>query len=457
VTSNLCGMRALFAMGFLAFIGATPALAATAPVIRGTPSPSATVGESYEFRPSATDADGNTLRFGISSKPSWAYFSPSTGRLWGSPTAADTGVHEQIKISTTDGVYWRSLPVFSITVTQPHKANYGHYFATRYSDTPADAAMLCEQAGVSGIVWRRTWNQVEPARGVYDFTSFDQVLRAIAGSRNPRCQLWIFVEFKSFANSPVKNPCPAYLQAGHSGPNADGNRAATCFMWEPVVLEAYLAMVRAAAQRYDAHPRVEGFVLQESALGFNGDYSQDVAHGGTYTAVAWRDALVRIVGQCANAFAQSRCMAFLNFIRNGQQHVRDVATAIAAVPGNRACLSGPDLLPDETELYANDAGIYEVLTRHRGCRANSAQNHSFAVAGCDLDCIFQFATRGTFGDFDQHSPRTSGVCVNSYLFWNNRAGTSRTGLDWTDALTVIAAYPYGRSWTDQCVGGGGRP
>ena len=58
-------------------------------------------------------------------------------------------------------------------------------------------------------------------------------MRAIAGSHNPQCQLWIFVEFKSFNSSPVKNPCPVYLQAKHSALNADGGRAATCFMWEP--------------------------------------------------------------------------------------------------------------------------------------------------------------------------------------------------------------------------------
>ena len=58
--------------------------------------------------------------------------------------------------------------------------------------------MLCGQAGVKGVVWRRTWKEVEPAPGVYDFSTYDEVLRAIAGSHNPQCQLWIFVEFKSF-------------------------------------------------------------------------------------------------------------------------------------------------------------------------------------------------------------------------------------------------------------------
>jgi hypothetical protein len=65
--------------------------------------------------------------------------------------------------------------------------------------------------------------------------------------------------------------------------------------------------------------------------------------------------------------------------------------------------------------------------------------------------------RGTAGDFDQSYPRGSGVCVNSYLFWNHRVSMSRTGQNWTNALPVIAAYPYGPMWLDECAGGGGAP
>jgi hypothetical protein len=341
--------------------------------------------------------------------------------------------------------------------TANRKATYGHYFALRYSDSPAAAAMLCEQPGVSGVVWRRTWFEVEPAPGQYDFRSYDQVLRAIAASRNPQCQVFLFIEYKSFANSPVKNPCPRHLQARHSAPNSAGNGAHTCFMWDPTVTDAYVAMMAAAGARYDSHPRVEGLVTQETALGFNGEFTQDVASGGTYTAAAWRDALIRLVDECGTAFSRSRCIHFLNFIRGGQRYLHDVSAAISAVPDNRACMSGPDLLPDAPSLYEEASSAYQVLARHRGCRANSAQNDSYAVNGCGLECIFQFAVSGTFGTFPTATPRAGGVCVNSYLMWNYRVEPSATGLDWTRALPIIAAYPYGREWYEQCAGGGGPP
>jgi hypothetical protein len=456
-------------VGALAFMAMTSTLQAAAVLkIRGTPATQVAVGKTYAFKPEVTAASGGRLRFIVRNQPRWTSFDTATGALRGTPKAGDVGSYSDVTIRVTDGTYWRTLPPFTIRVgagttnvvvdeTPARKANYGHYFATRYEDTPADVAMLCGQPGVKGVIWRRTWNEVEPSAGVYDFSSYDQVLKAIAGSHNPQCQVWIFIEFKSFNVSQVKNPCPSYLQARYSGLNADGGRAATCFMWEPVVKDAYVRMMKAAAKRYDSHPRVEGFVLQESALGFNGEYSQDVGAGGTYTAAKWRDALVDMVAQCGNAFSHSRCLAFLNFLKGGQQYLNDVSRAISAIPDNRGCMSGPDLLPDVEGLHQGRDAVYQVLARHKGCRSNSAQNNSYGIRNFNMDQVFNFAVRGDFGSFDSSSPRTSGVCVNSYMFWNHRIKVSWTGRTWLDALPVIAAYPYGRNWYEQCAGGGGAP
>ena len=454
-------LPALSLFAFVAALALAPCRADSAnkpPVISGTPAGIARVGVLYTFQPVATDPEGARLKFRISGKPAWAAFNTSTGKLSGTPVATDVGTYRDIRISVSDGRTTSSLAPFTITVAHIKKANYGHYFSTRYLDTPADAAMLCEQPGVRGVVWRRTWGEVEPTAGIYDFTSFDAVLAAMAASANPQCQLWVFVEYKSFSSSPVKNPCPAYLQANYSALNSSGNGAATCFMWEPVVVSAYQSMIRAAAARYDANPRVEGVIFQESALGFSGEYSQDVADGGTYTAEAWRDGLTSMISSCGDAFPRSRCMAYLNFLRGGQAYLYDVSRALAAVPDNRGCFSGPDLLPDEPTLYSgNAAPVYEVLVRHAGCRSNSAQFASFDVSGCDLECIFRFGVSGTFGDFPENDPLSGGVCINSYLFWTHRVAPTASGVDWTDALPVIAAHPYGPDWLDRCAGGGGPP
>jgi hypothetical protein len=335
------------------------------------------------------------------------------------------------------------------------KSNFGHYIAAQPYDPIPEIASLCEHPGVSGVIVRRPWTEVEPSQGVYDWSTFDAVLAAIASSRNPQCQLWLFVEFKTFVRAPVKNPCPVYLQAQHSAPTAPlSNGAYACFIWDPVTSDAFIAMMQAAAARYDANPRVEGFIVQESALGFNDAQSQDAPNRGTYSSAVWRDTLIRFGQECAAAFTRSRCMFFLNFIRGGQERLREVANAHASIPDRHICMSGPDVLPNSSVLYAGADSAYQVLIDYDGCRANSVQDDSYQVPGCALSCIFHFAVSGTFGTFNADAPLTSGLCINSYLFWNHRTRRSSTGLDWTNALPVIAANPHGPSWHGRCAGGG---
>ena len=90
----------------------------TAPVIAGSPPRSVTAGTFYSFTPSASDADGDTLAFSIQNQPDWAGFNSSTGRLSGTPTAADVGTYASIVIGVSDGEASASLGAFSIAVEQ---------------------------------------------------------------------------------------------------------------------------------------------------------------------------------------------------------------------------------------------------------------------------------------------------------------------------------------------------
>lgn len=89
-----------------------------APTISGTPATSVSAGAAYNFRPTATDADGDALTFSIQNPPGWASFETSTGRLFGTPGSANAGSYSNIVISVSDGRNRVSLPAFAITVSQ---------------------------------------------------------------------------------------------------------------------------------------------------------------------------------------------------------------------------------------------------------------------------------------------------------------------------------------------------
>ena len=105
----------------------------SAPVITGTPSASVAAGNAYLFRPSASDADGDTLVFSVQNLPAWASFDSSSGQLAGTPGSTEAGTYSNIVISVSDGNLSSSLPAFAISVNISAVSNT----APQISGTPA--------------------------------------------------------------------------------------------------------------------------------------------------------------------------------------------------------------------------------------------------------------------------------------------------------------------------------
>lgn len=86
-----------------------------APSISGSPTTSMYTNTSYNFRPTARDPEGRTLKFSIVNKPSWAAFSVNSGALMGYPKSPGSWGNIQIRVS--DGVNVTTLPAFTLTAT----------------------------------------------------------------------------------------------------------------------------------------------------------------------------------------------------------------------------------------------------------------------------------------------------------------------------------------------------
>jgi len=86
------------------------------PTISGTPQTTVNAGSAYAFRPTAADADGDTLTFSIANKPAWAAFNTATGQLSGTPASASAGTYSNIVIKVSDGKASVALATFAITV-----------------------------------------------------------------------------------------------------------------------------------------------------------------------------------------------------------------------------------------------------------------------------------------------------------------------------------------------------
>ena len=87
-----------------------------APTISGQPEATVRAGQAYDFRPTASDLDGDPLTFSIENKPGWANFDTATGRLSGTPQAGDAHRYNAIKITVSDGDLESSVGPFAIEV-----------------------------------------------------------------------------------------------------------------------------------------------------------------------------------------------------------------------------------------------------------------------------------------------------------------------------------------------------
>jgi hypothetical protein len=114
----------------------TPPPTNVAPNIAGTPGTTATVGLAYTFAPVGTDANSDTLTYSVTNKPTWLTFTPSTGRLSGTPTTGDVGTTSGIVISVSDGQDSDSLPAFNLQVVAAAPTNR----APTITGTPATTA-----------------------------------------------------------------------------------------------------------------------------------------------------------------------------------------------------------------------------------------------------------------------------------------------------------------------------
>lgn len=87
------------------------------PTISGSAPTAVNANSAYSFVPNASDADGDSLTFSIQNKPSWATFSTTTGKLSGTPGAAEVGTYPNIAIGVSDGKASSAMGSFSISVT----------------------------------------------------------------------------------------------------------------------------------------------------------------------------------------------------------------------------------------------------------------------------------------------------------------------------------------------------
>jgi hypothetical protein len=96
----------------------TPTPTNQAPKITGSAPSKVNVGQQYDFKPTASDPDGDALTFSATGVPGWLVFDPGTGRLAGKPSEADVASYGGIKITVSDGKASATMTIAKLDVVQ---------------------------------------------------------------------------------------------------------------------------------------------------------------------------------------------------------------------------------------------------------------------------------------------------------------------------------------------------
>jgi hypothetical protein len=303
-------------------------------------------------------------------------------------------------------------------VTGNRKYSPGHYAAMlRMGDSHAYMDTVV-QPGITGIMKRYSWRQLEPTAGNYDFSELQADLQW-AQSRGVR--IIAMVEDKTFM---LERPTPDYLNA-YSVRNSGGGY--TTLRWNPYVVARMNLLIQALG-RFDSNPWLEGIATQETALSL----PASVLDANGYTPEKYRDAYISILNTASISLPTSRIFWFMNYFPRNQSYIASIATAMI---GKGVVMGGPDVLPDEPTLLSMTYPFYDQFQGKLplfGQVEDICYRHLHETAGYSTK-YWTPAESFRFARDDLH--------VNYMLWVRIPVSSPSDSYNWYDALPVIAANP----------------
>jgi len=200
----------------------------------------------------------------------------------------------------------------------------GHYMLTYRGSPQSNLDTIRDEPYVIGAVRRYNWAQLETAAGVYDFSPIESDLRYLKSMPTPK-RLVIQINDREYNKLPTPvGVLPNYLleDPRYGGKTSwyteHGSRwygvAPTKMgwvgrMWDPVVMERWIALFRAIGSRFDKEPYLEAVSGQEVTTGFfDGSKPPDFSKEMIATQVK------RFIDEVIPAFPRTNVVIYANHL-----------------------------------------------------------------------------------------------------------------------------------------------
>ena len=217
---------------------------------------------------------------------------------------------------------------------------------------------------VSGVQVVYTWRELEPKKGIYDFSRIENDLRYLDSVHKK-----LFVQLQDRSFQPELFYVPDYIRKekkyhggvamqydfpGEGKPITEGWVAR---VWDPAVRERFQLLIKNLAKKFDG--KIYGINLPETAVDF--DTKKPPLN---FTADRYFNAELENIAAVRNAFHHSYVVQYVNFFPgewNDDHHYMSRLFSYAS--SHQIGLGGPDVVPYRKSQMKNS---YPFFHRYRG-------------------------------------------------------------------------------------------
>ena len=213
------------------------------------------------------------------------------------------------------------------------KWNPGHYMLLYLNHSKQQLEDIRDEPYVQGAQIRYRWAELEPEKGVYDFSEIEADLRRLSAMSTPK-RLVIQVLDRRFHTDDPYEAAPRYIVEDPAYGVSRTKNGYIANLWQDSVTDRLIELYRALAERFDAHPYLEAVANSESAPGFG---ERDPPEGFSRPALARQ--IKRLMDEAQRAFIQTNVILFVNSLAG------EIEGLVGHCISTRGAIGGPDVKP----------------------------------------------------------------------------------------------------------------
>ncbi len=320
--------------------------------------------ESIEIKARATDAGSTVLTASVTAADPDPHTSDNSAHV--SVPVTNHRASLTCKISLFIGIDLADCVSFAQNSNNSQsgikeKFNPGHYMLVTLGADKHTFDVIFDKPQFIGVEERWTWRELEPQKGIYDFSDIDEAVDYLAKHDK---QLVIQILDTSFGCG--RDPAiPEYMMSdpayeGGAIYKGDGTCKWYPNRWLDSMTDRYEALIAALAKRYDTNPNIEAIVGTETAFGS----CKDKMETSSFNVEDYYDQLIRRMDIDVAHFVETNVIMYQNFFPCGKgSHYNPLLTEHARQIGHG--LGGPDTLLNHENLldmvYLPQASLKSIV------------------------------------------------------------------------------------------------